>query len=171
MAIDAAIENQSQVDQQGIADELRRDRISALRRKRNAIEQKLDDSLSLASQVANTAYTNVWERTTDILEAQAFTWPVIGVLLFAPLVSAIYIIRLFVGTFMNGGFRITWRTFDVPVIPAMKIIQIRRHALAAMMILITIGEVFLVVALMEVMADMTFATQLGLCAYFHVGCK
>lgn len=145
---------------------------SLLQRARNGVRKlrpqplaEVDAALAQASVVVNKAYTSLWGRGQDILEQLAFSF------FLAPIISFIYLIRLFVGNLQHGGFTISYRTFMVQAIPGLKIYEIRRHATAIIFLLLFIFQAMLVTVFIQASQDQILMAKIGMCVTFHVNCK
>jgi len=144
---------------------------SLLQRARNGARRlqsnpmaKADEVLAKASVAANTAYTSLWDRGQDILEQLAFSF------FLAPIISFIYLLRLFVGTFQNGGFTISYRTFMLKAIPGLKIYQVRRHTTAIAFIFLFLIQLTIVIVFIQAANDKVLMAKLQLCAIFNETC-
>jgi hypothetical protein len=144
---------------------------SLLQRARNGARRlqsspiaEADAVLAKASVAANTAYTSLWDRGQDFLEQLAFSF------FLAPVISFIYLIRLFIGTMQNGGFTISYRSFMLKAIPGLKIYDIRRHTAAIAFIFLFLIQVTIVVVFIRAANDKVLMAKLQLCAVFNATC-
>jgi len=126
---------------------------------------EVDAALSQASTVANAAYTSLWDRGQDMLEQFTLGFFV------APIVSFVYLLRLFIGTFQNGGFTISYRTFMLKAVPGLKIYDVRRHVTAIAFIFLFLIQISIAIIFIRAASDTTIMQKMQLCAIFNESCK
>lgn len=165
--------------EQGIEAQRQREaEFSRLERQHGLSNKKYKQSVTARSQTERTnvegsienqlqqklvqAYTVLWQRAHEIVEALSFQFFMLGALLMAPAATAMFLFRWLAGNGLHGMWTLDFRGISVPAVPPMSATEfVYRGGKNIIIAIVFLVEWAIIIFVYKLLTDRTFAANLG----------